>query len=95
MRLKEGCKIIGIILEEWAFPVGGLKCTPMVMPPVAVVTEADVFDRCMRWSGTNGNHQILCTLGHSDAATVTPSLFGIMFILIYLGGIGMSQRHIV
>ncbi len=95
MRLIEGGKIVGIIFKERAFPVGGLKGTPMVMPPVAMVTEADVFDGGVRWGGTNGNYQVLRTLGHGDAATVTPSLFDIMLILINLCGVGMSQCHIV
>ena len=58
-RVIEGVEVIGIILKEGTFAVSGLQSTPMVMLPVAVVTETYILDGRVRGSGTNGNHQVL------------------------------------
>ena len=94
-RVVEGVEVIRIIFKEGTFTIGSLQCTPMVMRPVAMVAEANFLNGGMRRSGTDRNHQVLRALRHSNATAVAPRLLDIVLILIHLGGIGMSQCHIV
>ena len=91
----EGSKVIGIILKEGALAVGSLQGTPVVMPPVAVVAETNILDRCVGGSCADWDDQVLRTVRHGYATAVAPCLLDIVLMLIDLCCICLGQSHII
>ena len=89
--LIEQGKVVCIIFEEGTLPIGGLQGIPVMMPPVAVVTDAQVTHRSVVTRVLHRNNQVGRAVGHRYPATVAEGLLLIVLVLIHYGVVMMNQ----